>query len=190
MRCQRSDFSEEQTQAIEEAMHVINSKITPSAETGELIIDRYDQVLNRWKCNYRGVFDDGPGKSCAAAKVDTAIAHSEVYWGGQISKNKLNEGEVKWDGWMRFKNSLGDWIIAFSDREEWQDCFYVAGVVLALEIALKEKFELPEGLLDDPKWGTAFNSAQAWLEKAEICVSSRFLRKRQRKPTIILGQDM
>lgn len=155
-------LNEKKVLPIEMAVERINKLMSPAANTGELIIDYFEDGV--WKCLYDGTLDGGEGKSCAKAKVDTLIAHPEYFWGGAIPENELAKGEFKWYGsiklvncWHKDSGLNTEIIIAFSDRKEWQDVFYVAGVIQVLEDSLKMEFKLPKGIENDPIWGTALN---------------------------------
>lgn len=142
----------------------INRVVKPDAKTGELIINFSENGI--WYKLYNGTLNDGAGKSCAADKVNTLINHPEYNWGGIIPENELSENEKKWYGSIRLKDCHdterrywvgNDIIIAFSDRKEWQDVLYVAAVIHVLKDALKIDFDLPEGIENDPYWGTALS---------------------------------
>lgn len=162
--------------AIGNVMYLVNDVITPLANTGELIIDY--STNGKWELLLHATLDDGAGNSCAAAKVDTLINHQEVYWGGVIPEDQLREGEKKWYGSIRLLNCrdlgrgwLGEIIIAFSDRKEWQDVMYIAGLLHVLKDILKMDFDLPDGLMEDPVWGTAMNITRPLLEKYKHILS-------------------
>lgn len=160
-------LNEEDIQPIEEMVEAINKLISPTADTGELIINYLDNN-NEWRCLYEGTLNGGSGKSCAAKKIATLINHPEYDWGGIIPEIELATDEKKWYGSIRLKNCRdleGDWvgqvIIAFSGRKEWQDALYVAGIIQILKEALKINFKLPEGINNDPTWGTVLNICKA-----------------------------
>ncbi len=146
---------------IGEAIKRINSFIAPFAQTGELIISiRSWRSQYRWQKLYHGTLDDGAGKSCAAAKINTLINHPQYGWTGVIPEAELKEGEMKWYGaiHLHLKNCRhladeweGEMIISFSGRKEWQDAIYVAAVLQVLDY----EYKLPIGSEEDPIWGTA-----------------------------------
>jgi len=164
-------LTEENIQPINDIIEKVNLYMAPFVHTGELII-HYSEGGN-WKPLYCATLNGGPGKSCAIDKVNTLIAHPEADWGGSIWLDQLAIDEKKWYGSIRLKNCCdlegsnwtGEVIIAFSDRKEWQDVFYIAAVTTVLEDALKMSFDLPKGILKDYVWGTALSICHELFKK-------------------------
>lgn len=167
----------EELRKIGNVMYLVNDTITPCANTGELVIDY--STDGKWELLLHTTLDDGAGNSCAVAKVDTLIDHQEVYWGGIIPEGQLAKGEKKWYGSIRLLNCrdlegsgwVGEVIIAFSDRKEWQDVMYIAGLLQVLKDILKMDFDLPDGIMNDPVWGTAINITRPLLERYKRILS-------------------
>lgn len=158
---------------LEKAIELVNSYIAPLAQTGELIIDICGWKNQfAWEKIYHATLDEGAGKSCCAAKVNTLIKHDNYGWTGVIPESELNEQGVKWYGAIHLRNCRvigdnweweGDMIISFSGRKEWQDVLYVVAVLKTLSSDFY--FQLPEGIQDDPVWGTAINLCEIIFQK-------------------------
>ena len=171
-------FDTDETKAFDSAILAVNRDIvSPFALTGELIIDYRLESDLAYTCAYHAVLTDGPGKSCAATKINTLIAHPEIDCTGHLALADLGEGEVRWYGSNRLrckvasdtlpkpyevsmpKHSPVEFLIAFSDRKEWQDELYVAAIRRVLMHFTLGRFTLRsiDALSTDPVVGTARN---------------------------------
>lgn len=162
-------FSSALVDKINSGLMAANALIVPDADTGEIIIDYRFEGGTKFKCAYRATFDGGAGKSCAEQKIDTLIAHPSVKCTGHLADSNLWGGEVRWYGSNRLHGRVHvdesvspdgycavEFLVAFSDREEWQDEVFVASVYQVLllnDLVFIEREN--EGLSADPVVGTA-----------------------------------
>ena len=162
-------FSDVDVDEIIASVDEANICIAPYKETGEIIIDRIAYGREPELALHLQL-DDGPGKSCAARKCDTLIAHSEVVLTGQLdgilTPEEKADGMVSWYGGMRVAYAIfaddgdilevGDLLINFSDRKEWQDQLYIEAIYCAIESSDDLVVYRNEKTIDaDPVAGTA-----------------------------------